>query len=177
MKPNLSKKRKWMAVIAFAMLSANSFGANEIVKATQVKDNVSITQDQDYVITDQTPFSSVGCINIENTEHAVVIIQEIKPSKVIKGWLDHVNIKGVKAQDGQNCQVKMYGRGTIILPYDKDIHPLTCFTGKDFSGKSCNNYTEGHNGNGYMKALNASTLDNKIKSFKLKRYHCSWRWA
>ena len=169
MKSNLNKTRKWMVAVAFAMLSANCFAANEIVKTTQVKGNVSITQNQDYVITDQTPFASVGSLNIENTEHAVVIIQEIKPSKVIKDWLDHVNIKGGKAQDGQNCQVKMYGRGTIILPYDKDIHPLTCFTGKDFSGKSCNNYTEGHNGNGYMKALNASTLDNKIKSFKLKR--------
>ena len=90
MKPNLNKNRKWMVAVAFVMLSANSFAANEIVKTIQVKGNVSITQNQDYVITDQTPFSSVGCINIENTEHAVVIIQEIKPSKVIKGWLDHV---------------------------------------------------------------------------------------
>ena len=75
MKSNLNKNRKWMVAVAFAMLSTNSFAANEIVKTTQVKGNVSITQNQDYVITDQTPFASVGSLNIENTENAVVIIQ------------------------------------------------------------------------------------------------------
>ena len=151
--------------LSFSMITN---AANEKITVTQVTESVQLTTDVDYIITDEKPFATVGSIDIVNTEHAVVIISQIKPSKVINNWLSYIYINGEKAIDGENCQVKMYGRGTIIFPYGKDMAPLTCYTEQNFGGESCSDYTEGHSG-GYMKTLNASLLNNQIRSFKLKR--------
>ena len=121
----MKSKLKTIALVFFTILSLSVTAANESKTIKQVTDAVSITQDVDYIITSEEPFTSLASVNMENTAHAVVIIQEIKPTRVIKNWLDHIYIKGEKAQDGVNCQVKMYGRGTIILPYSKDFRPLT----------------------------------------------------
>lgn len=143
--------------------------ANTIQSVSQVASGATISADVDYTITSKTPFVTAGSVDITNTEHAVVIIQKIKPSVVLSTWMDHIYIKGEKAVDGVNCQVRMYSSGTIIFPYGgDDFHPLTCYTEEDFAGDSCTNYSEGHSG-GYMKTLTTANLLNKIKSFKLKR--------
>lgn len=142
--------------------------ANSQTEVDQVTEAVSVTGDVDYIITNTTPFGSLGSVNIESLEHAVVIIKNIKPSLVIKNWLSHIFINGEKAANETNCQVKMFGRGTIIFPYGKNFRPLTCYTEANYGGESSNNYTEGHVG-GFMKTLNDATLNNKIHSFKLKR--------
>ena len=108
--------------LSFSMITN---AANEKITVTQVTESVQLTTDVDYIITDEKPFATVGSIDIVNTEHAVVIISQIKPSKVINNWLSYIYINGEKAIDGENCQVKMYGRGTIIFPYGKDMAPLT----------------------------------------------------
>lgn len=154
----------WSAMSAFNGLTA----ANSETTVRQVTEAVEITDDVDYVITDATPFTTSGIVNIVNKDHAVVRISKVKPSRVISSWLGHILIGGEKAQDGVNCQVKMYNNGAIIFPYDKDFRPLTCYTDQRFGGDDCNNYTEGSSG-GFMKSLNASTLNNQIRSFKLKR--------
>ena len=91
-------------------------------------------------------------MDIQSTEHAVLIIQAAKPSVTKKKWLKYVYINGAAAVDGTNCQVRPYGRGTIIFPYGSDFAPLTCYTEKDFGGESCNTYTEGSSG-GFMNTL------------------------
>lgn len=151
--------------LSFGM-AANA--ANEKVTVEQVTEPVQLTANVDYIITGKNPFATVGNVDIVNTEHAVLIISQIKPSKIISNWLPYIYINGQKAVDGENCQVKMYGRGTIIFPYAKGISPLTCYTEQNFEGESCSSYTEGHSG-GFMKTLNTSLLNNKIRSFKLKR--------
>ncbi|MCR5313719.1 MAG: glycoside hydrolase family protein [Bacteroidaceae bacterium] len=142
--------------------------ANTTTTVDQVTGSVTLTDDVDYVITSTTPFTTTGSVNITNTDHAVVIISNIKPSKVISNWLSFIYINGEKAVSDKNCQVKMYNKGAIIFPYSSDIQPLTCYTEKNFEGESCSDYSEGHSG-GYMKTLNAKTLNNNFKSFKLKR--------
>lgn len=144
----------------------NAANSNEYIE--QVTSSETVSGDVDYHITGTTPFSSVGTINIETTEHTVVIIDKVKPSVVISRWLKNVFIQGAQAVNDENCQVKMFGRGAIIFPYDKNIRPLTCYTEQKYGGESCDNYTEGHSG-GYMKTLSNTTLNNKIRSFKLKR--------
>ena len=162
MKPKLSL---WACAM---LVCANALAANTKTTVTNVTNSVMLTSDVDYVITSSTPFSTSGSVNIANTDHAVVIIQNIKPSVVKSNWLSHVYINGTAASDGVNCQVKMYSHGTIILPYASDISPLTCYTQPNFSGTSCSTYSEGHSG-GFMKTLDSSTLNNRIRSFKLKR--------
>lgn len=164
----MKNRTKVWTLAFFLMLSGGAFATNEIVKVGQVTEGISLTTDVDYVITAEDPFSTAGSVDIADTEHAVVIIEKIRPSRVIAQWLDHIYIKGEKAVDGENCQVKMFGRGAIVLPYGKDIRPLTCYTEADYGGTSCNDYTEGHEG-GFMKTLSDANLNNQIHSFKLKR--------
>ena len=133
-----------------------------------VKDTtIAVTGDWDYTLKSATPFGDNGIVDIVNTEHAVLIIEKVKPSETLK-LLSHVKINGKAAKDGSNCQVKLYNRGTIILPYGDSTKPLTCYSEPNFEGDSYTNYTLGHSG-GYMKTLTATALKNKIRSFKLKR--------
>jgi len=134
----------------------------------QVSTAVEVSADVDYIITSTTPFVSGGSVNITNTEHAVVIIKGIKPSKVISSWLKYVKINGATASNGSNCQVKMYGRGAIIFPYSKDIKPLTVYSEQNFGGTSVNNFGLENSG-GFMNTLSEEKLNNQIRSFKLKR--------
>ena len=142
--------------------------ANTKTTVGQVSSSIVLTDDVDYIISGTTPFTTAGSVDIQNTGHAVVIISSIKPSLVISNWLSYVKINGETAVDGTNCQVKMYGKGTIIFPYGSGFSPLTCYTEPNFEGESCNTYSEGSSG-GYMITLTAATLNNKIRSFRLKR--------
>lgn len=162
-------KLRQITFVLLATLGLLANAANKKTTVTQVTDGVKLTEDVDYIITSETPFSTTGSVDIVNTDHAVLIISSIKPSKVLSGnLLKSIYINGIQAQDGVNCQVKMYNRGTIIFPYASDIQPLTCYTEQNFEGEACSNYSEGHSG-GYMKTLTTALLNNKIRSFKLKR--------
>ncbi|MCH5174663.1 MAG: hypothetical protein J1F40_02110 [Prevotellaceae bacterium] len=161
-------KLKLLALTMLAVLSLSASAANTKTTVTQVTNGVKLTTDVDYIVTGTTPFTSSGSVDIVSTEHAVLILSNIKPSKVLSNWMNYIYINGEKAVNGENCQVKMYSHGAIIFPYAKDMAPLTCYTEQNFEGESCNTYTEGHSG-GYMKSLAIATLNNKIRSFKLKR--------
>ena len=145
-----------------------TFARNTVVDVEQVTTEVTLMDDVDYTITSTTPFTSAGIVNIVNTDHAVVIIKNIKPSVVLSnGILSHIRINGNTASNNSNCQVRMYDRGTIIYPYKSSIRPLTCYDKANFEGNSSDNFTEGSS-NGYMKTI-SSTFNNKIRSFVLKR--------
>lgn len=153
-------------LLAFG-LTANA--ANTITKVNQVSTEVTLSENVDYVITSATPFTGEGKVNITNTEHAVLIIQSIRPSIVISDHLKgRIFINGAQAVNGQNCQVKMYAQGAIIMPYDKNIKPLTVYSEKNFEGTAVNNFGLEHSG-GFMNSLTDAKLNNKIRSFKLKR--------
>ena len=161
-------KLKLLALTLFSALCLSMSAGNTKTTVSQVTDGVKLTTDVDYIVTGTTPFTSSGSVDIVSTDHAVLILSSIKPSKVLSNWMDYIYINGEKAVDGTNCQVKMYNHGAIIFPYAKNMPPLTCYTEQNFGGESCNTYTEGHSG-GFMKTLNTTNLNNKIRSFKLKR--------
>ena len=149
-------------------LALSVMAANKKTIVSKVSETVTLTEDVDYQITGTTPFADEGLVNIENTEHAVVILLQVKPSDVISNWLDRIQIKGEKAVNNSNCQVKLYNRGCIIMPYSNNYKPLTVYAEQNFEGESCNNFgTE--NSSGYMNTLTANKLNNRIRSFKLKR--------
>lgn len=150
-----------------------TFAKNTVTEVAQVSTEVTLMDNVDYVITSTTPFTGSGLVNIVNTDHAVVIFKNIKPSAVIaKELYKKIQINGRTAST-TSCQIRVYDRGTIIFPYNNltgtnSYKPLTCYTKANFEGDSYNNYTEGHNG-GYMKTLSNTNLNNNIRSFKLKR--------
>ena len=141
--------------------------ANTQQSVAQVTEPVSLTADVDYHITGTEPFTSSGSIDIVNTEHAVVILDALKPSKA-KAFLSYIKINGAAAKDGTNCQLKLYNKGAIVLPYGgSTFRPLTVFDGDNFEGESYNTLTEGSSG-GYMKNM-PTAWNNRVRSFKLKR--------
>ena len=162
-------KLKQLACVLLLSFGLTANAANTITKVTQVSTEVTLNTDVDYVITGSTPFTSNGKVNITNTEHAVLIIQGVRPSIVISNHLrGHVYINGAQAVNGQNCQVKMYAQGAIIMPYDKDIKPLTVYSEQNFGGTAINDFGLEHSG-GFMNSLTVDKLNNQIRSFKLKR--------
>ncbi|MCD8285134.1 MAG: glycoside hydrolase family protein [Prevotellaceae bacterium] len=160
--------KRLLAFLPALLLAAGVMADNSTATVTQVTDGVDVTGDVDYVITSTEPFATAGSVNIIDTEHAVVILSHVKPSKVISSYLDHIYINGEQAVVDNNCQVRLYASGAIVYPYGTDFKPLTCYTEEDYGGDSYNGYGTGNTG-GYMNTLTTLTLNNNIRSFKLKR--------
>lgn len=161
-------KQLTCALLLAMGLAANA--ANTVTTISQVTSEVTLDNNVDYVITSTTPFSENGKVNITNTEHAVLIIQSIRPSNVLSQKLleGHVFINGAQAKNGENCQVRMYAHGAIIFPYAKDIKPLTVYSEQNYGGTAVNDFGLEHSG-GFMNSLSEAKLNNQIRSFKLKR--------
>lgn len=149
-------------------LPLSIMAANKKTTVAKVSAQVTLTEDVDYQISGATPFGEDGMVNIVNTEHAVLIMMKVKPSVAISDWLSHVQIDSVAAVNGRNCQVKLWNKGCIILPYKNNFKPLTVYTEQGFEGDSCNNYGTENSG-GFMNTMSAAKLNNRIRSFKLKR--------
>ncbi len=154
-------------LLAFG-LAANA--ANTVTKVGQVTGEVTLSENVDYVIQGTTPFADGAKVNITNTDHAVLIIQSIRPSHVLNQKLldGHVFINGEQAVNGENCQVRMYAHGSIVFPYAKDIKPLTVYSEQNYGGTAVNDFGLEHSG-GFMNTLSEAKLNNQIRSFKLKR--------
>ena len=155
------------AVILLAGLPLSGIAANKKTSVTQVTAPVTVSDDEDYTVTSATPFAEGGSIDITNTDHAVVILSSVKPSAAIK-LLSNITINGQKAVNNTNCQVKMYNLGAIILPYGNSVKPLTVYSEPDFGGTAVSDFGTEHSG-GYMNTLSEAKLNNKIRSFRLKR--------
>jgi len=164
------KKTFLTAMFAVAMLLPVSqvLARNATTTVDQVKTTVEISDDVDYVVTSATPFDANGVINILNTDHAVLILNGVKPSQAIQLLAAHVKINGQMARNNVNCQVKMHNLGTIIMPYASTMKPLTVYSGQNFEGEAVNAFGLENSG-GYMNTLTEAKLNNRIRSFKLKR--------
>lgn len=132
----------------------------------QVTEPMTLTDDVDFHITSSDPFATTGSIDIVNTEHAVVFLDEVKPRKAIS-YLAFIKINGEPARNNQNCQIRIYNQGALILPYGT-AGALTVYSEPNFQGESANNFNFGNSG-GFMQNLSDAQLKNRIKSFKLKR--------
>lgn len=149
-------------------LSCTAFARNTITRISQVTSQVEVSGNVDYTITHTTtPFAVTGGLNITNTEHAVVILENIRPSEAL-AYLPFIKINGEDAVNDETCQVKMYAHGSIILPYSKDIKPLTVYSEQNYGGESVNDFGLENSG-GFMNTLTTAKLNNRIRSFKLKR--------
>ena len=146
---------------------------NTSTTVEQVTSAITLADNVDYHITSTTPFGAEGSIDITNLDHAVIIFDNLKPSLALK-QLSHITINGAKATSEKNCQVRIYDRGAILFPYGKEgtsytaFHPLVVFDEKNCEGNSYELYGLENSG-GYMNTLSTAKMNNKIRSFKLKR--------
>ena len=161
-------KNIFFIFIFLFILCQQGFSKNEVTTVEQVTSAITLSDNLDYTITDSTtPFTATGSINITNTDHAVVILKNIRPSKALS-YLGYININGEPAENDKNCQVRMYAEGSIIFPYSEDFKPLTVYSEQNFNGESVNDFGLEHT-SGYMNTLTTNKLNNRIRSFKLKR--------
>ena len=142
--------------------------ANTKTTVSQVTNTVDVNGDIDYIVTGTSPFGDGGVVNITNIDHAVLILNKVKPSAAIGLLNGHVKISGETAANGVNCQVKIYNQGAIIMPYAADIRPLTVYSEQNFGGEACSDFGLEDSG-GFMNTLTDAKLNNRIRSFKLKR--------
>ena len=167
-----------LAAMLLFCVSAYMMGARTITEVTQpptASGYTSVGENVDYTITSTTPFTNTKKLRINN-KTGVIIIKNLKPSVVIANWVNsnqsfvRIGSGTDNAVDGVNCQVRMYNKGTIILPYVEGDGTaiLTTYTGTNQSGTSYTNYSTGHSG-GFMKTLTEAQGLNNFKSFKLKR--------
>ena len=169
-KINTIAARLSIVCVLLAAFATEASAANTKTTVANVESLVTIEKDVDYIVASANPFGDEGVVNIANTEHAVLILNQVKPSAAIKLLADHVQINGEKAVNNSNCQVKLYNRGCIILPYagGDNFKPLTVYAGQNFEGESCNDFGLENSG-GFMNTLTDKKLNNRIRSFRLKR--------
>ncbi len=166
-------KRLFLPIILACIASISTWAANKSTTVEQVAEAVTLADDVDFHITSATPFATGGSIDITNLDHAVIIFDNLKPSLALK-QLSHITINGAKATSEKNCQVRIYDRGAILFPYGKEgtaatsFHPLVVFDEKNLQGNSCELFGLENTG-GYMNTLTAAKMNNKIRSFTLKR--------
>ena len=150
-----------------SLLMTSAFAVNTKTVVEQVSQAVVLDKDVDYHITSAEPFTATGSLDIKNVDQAVVIFDNLRPSQAL-AYLGFITIDGQKAANRVNCYFKIYNRGAILMPHSPNIKPMTTYTEPNFQGESCSNYSIGHN-NGFMRTLSENQLNNRIKSFRLKR--------
>lgn len=155
-----------LSLTCMAALSP-AMAANTVETIDQVTTAVTVSGDVDYHVTASVPFATTGSIDITGTEHSVIIFDNVKPSKLLN-YLSFITINGEKAVNNQTCQVKIHNRGSILMPYGSNIKPLTVYSGQNFTGEAVNDFGLESAG-GFMNTLTDAKLNNKIRSFKLKR--------
>ena len=166
--------KRYITLFALTLAAAITVSAaNTVKRVSQVTEAVELTDNVDYHITSDTPFTTTGSINLVNTDHAVIIFDALRPSAAAK-QLGFIKINGKKATNGSNCQIRLHGQGAILYPYGKEVvsasgfHPLTVFSERNCDGDSCSQFALESTG-GFMVTLNAAKLNNRIRSFRLKR--------
>lgn len=159
--------KRLLLSLLLVLVALLDYAANTVKTVSQVTEPVTITENWDYRIDNAVPFTETGSVDIVNTDHAVVIFNNLKPSKAL-AYLKYIKINGAVARNNSNCQVKMYGSGSIILPYGTSVKMLTVYSEENFTGDECNNFDTRNTG-GYMNTLTEAQLNNRIRSFKLKR--------
>lgn len=157
-----------LAAMLLAFVFSPVLAANTVETVSQLTWWQDVSQDRDYTITSSNPFSSNAVVNITNTDHAVVILSNVRPSSALGLLAAHVKINGATAVNGQNCQVKIHEKGCIIMPYSSDFKPLTVYSEQNFGGSPCNDFGLEDDG-GFMNTLTDAKLNNRIRSFRLKR--------
>jgi Glycosyl hydrolase catalytic core/Secretion system C-terminal sorting domain/H-type lectin domain len=97
-----------------------------------------------------------------NSENSWLFIDNMKPSLAIDSVLKYLYVNDKAAINKSNVRVAIYKHGTVIMPRAAGYKPLTVYTGQNFTGDSAKYAL-------YSKYTSLGTVNNKIRSFILKR--------
>ncbi len=156
-----------MLLSAVFLLPSAAALANSEVTVEQVTEPVAIADGTDYHITSSTPFATGATVSLSSTGGSVVILDGLKPSLALTR-LSAILVDGRQAERGANCDIRIHAQGTMVLPYTENDHPLTVYSETNYGGTAVNDFGLEDNG-GFMVTLTSEKLNNKIRSFKLRR--------
>ncbi len=97
-----------------------------------------------------------------NTIDSWLFFDNVKPQTVIDSLLKYVYIGENLALNKNNARVAIYKNGAVVMAHPSGFQALTVYNEKSFKGDSVK-----YNTSTYYKSL--GSMDNKIRSFKLKR--------
>jgi hypothetical protein len=160
------KKQLSIIILLFSAVSVSAenivIPAGKTTVASYADAQVTVSDGADLHITiSENPLVN-STITLQ-TENSWLFFDNIRPNAVIQNWLQYVKVGASQAVavNGSNVRVEVYTDGTVIIPHSSSIAPLEVFDGQNFSENK-----QQYNIN-YHKTL--GTMDNKIRSFKLKR--------
>ncbi|WP_295122520.1 glycosyl hydrolase [uncultured Chitinophaga sp.] len=98
-----------------------------------------------------------------NSNDSWLFFDNVKPSLITANWLSSVKINGAAAVVNSNVRLSPYKNGTVVIPNGNQtsLAALQVYSQQNLSGTSATYPIEVYNSLG--------ALDNKIRSFKLKR--------
>ncbi len=167
-----SSEKGWFRADNFRLMSNLVPGAELDQEVAQVTSDLSLTSTGDLRITGTDPFAESATVDI-TSDQAAIYFENLRPA-LVKAQLSHVKINGTPAVANSNCQLRLYDHGTLLLPYAKEgkadgaFHPLTVYSEQYCAGDSYSNFGI-ENTNGFMNTLSTEALNNRIRSFRLKR--------
>lgn len=164
---NIITRRLLLSAVVLATPVVGVF-ANTEETVSQVTEAVTLAEGMDYHISNSTPFASGGSITLAKGGTSVVILDNVKPSNAVSLLGTYVLIGGEKAVRGTNCDIRIHAQGTIIYPYTEKDAPLTVYSEQNYGGTAVSDFGLEDDG-GFMNTLTDARLNNKIRSFKLRR--------
>ncbi|SDI60644.1 Por secretion system C-terminal sorting domain-containing protein [Flavobacterium glycines] len=133
-------------------LNANTFAKSKVV----LNSAASLTLKNAY-----TPLIN-STVDLKSYD-ARIYFQNSTPNDVISSHLTFVSVNGAPAVSNGNVYVLNSGAGSVVIPYIANV-PLEVFTEENYGGTS-QQYQD------IIRYTALGVLDNKIKSFKLKKGH------
>ncbi len=97
-----------------------------------------------------------------NTPDSWIYFDNIRPQVVVDSLLKFISVNETAAVVNTNARVSIYLHGTVVIPQSVQFQPLKVYTNQSFKGDSASYSLHVYNNN-------LGALDNKIRSFKLKR--------
>jgi hypothetical protein len=164
------KKIILILLLQFSFISA--FSQNEktkivlndsIVTYTSLTDKEIILNGKSEIHLTVTSQLLTNSIIRMNSDDSWIYLDNIRPSAALTSILPYLYVKENQAVNKTNTRVAIYKHGSVIMPHPASFKPLKVYTGQNFTGDSMANYSL------FTKYTSLGTMNNKIRSFKLKK--------
>ncbi len=163
----------YLAMLALSAMAVQA-GQKEVEIVDAVASSITISGTTDYHITSaDEAIVSGATVNI-TSEDAGLFFDNVSPKTVLSEYIDAIKINGAAFSPDENGRISVYRHGTLVMAHDKDFTPFVAYTGENLTGEQLRCAVRYYYSNAPASEVKAElrkelTLDNKIKSFTLKR--------
>ena len=170
----MAKKYFFLFISLSFTLAAFSVNPRTTLTITDKTATASSYIDKEIVLNNQTDLHITNSATVStnvlnnsviklNSVDSWVFFDNIRPQFVIDSLLKYISVNNQASVLKTNVRVSIYKQGAVVIPQPSNFQPLTVYTGQNFTGDSLSTYLL------YTYYNGLGTMDNKIRSFKLKR--------